>query len=264
MNRSPVAALVRSWFDLYTRGMPQELRATRRDEVDDDLWCQHEEAAAFGRTARSIGADMFLRLLFGIPADISWRLGHRHMVPSGLEGRSTKDTRSLGVSALVGGLTFAILLIAFIPFSHSVWEGSAGVYSLIGTIVGVIAFSAAALGLAWRFQDHIGPLGGLGAIVTTFGAVMSMFASIVPLLVGSAMLMWDLARIGVMSWVIPVVQTGTVIATVTFAVARPNLDDAGTRALLVAVLAPYLVTWIAIGIQLVRGSPRSTEQPSGG
>ena len=166
------------------------------------------------------------------------------------------STRTLGTLAVVAALTFGILFLFFIPFSHSVWTGSAGVYALMATIVAVIAFSATALGLAWRFADHIGPLGGLGAIVTTFGAVMSMFGSVVPLLVGSAMLMVDLARIGVFSWVIPVVQIVTVIVAVAFAVGQPNLDDAGTRALMVALLAPYLVTWLAIGVQLLRGLPK--------
>ena len=64
------------------------------------------------------------------------------------------------------------------------------------------------------------------------------------------MLMVDLARIGVFSWVIPVVQVVSVIAAVVFTVAQPNLDDVGTRALMAALLAPYLVTWIAIGVRL--------------
>jgi hypothetical protein len=263
MNGSRVAALVRGWVRLYTSGLPADLRAARRDEVDDDLWSQHQEAAALERPPRALGSDMLLRLLFGMPADISWRLAYRGKVPSGLGRSSTKDSRSLGALALVGALTYAILLFFFIFFSHSVWTGSAGVYALIGTIVGVFAFSATALGLAWRFQDHIGPIGSLGAMVTTLGAVLSMFGSLVPLLVGSAMLMLDLARIGVFSWAIPVVQVVSVIAAVVFTVAQPNLDDAGTRALMVALLAPYLVTWIAIGVQLFRGLP-AAEHASGG
>ena len=63
------------------------------------------------------------------------------------------------------------------------------------------------------------------------------------------MLMSDLARIGVLSWVIPIVQVVSVIVAFPFAVAQPNLDDAGARALIVALLAPYLVTWLAIGVQ---------------
>jgi hypothetical protein len=257
MTGSPVAALVRGWVDLYTRGLPRELRAARRDEVADDLWCEQDEAAATGRTARSLDADQAMRLLFGMPSDLSWRIAYRRRVPpASLERSGSMSTRTLGTLAVVAALTFGILFLFFIPFSHSVWTGSAGVYALIGTIVGVIAFSATALGLAWRFQDHIGPLGGLGALVTTVGALVSMVGSIVPLLVGSAMLMLDLARIGVLSWVIPVVQVISVIVAVPFTVAQPNLDDVGTRALMVALLAPYVVTWLAIGVQLLRGLPR--------
>ena len=262
MNGSPVAGLVRGWVSLYTRGLPADARAARRDEIDDDLWCEHAEAAAAGRSARSLDTDLALRLLFGIPSDVSWRLAYRAKVPSGLERQSSMSTRTLGMLAMVVGLTFGTLFILFIPFSHGVWTGTFGVYPLIGTIVAVIAISATALGLASRFQDHIGPLGGLGALVTTIGAFMSMFGSVVPLLVGSAMLMLDLARIGVFSWVIPVVQLITVIAAVAFAVAQPNLDDAGTRALMVALLAPYVLTWFAIGASLFRGVPPA--QATGG
>jgi len=256
MNGSPVARIVRGWVSLYTRGLPADARTARRDEIDDDLWCQHEEAAAAGRSARLLDADLFLRLVFGMPSDISWRMAYRRPAPeASLATSPAMSARTLGTLAIVAALTFGILLLFFVPFSHSVWTGSAGVYALIGTIVAVFAFSATALGLAWRFQDHIGPIGGLGALVTTFGAVMSMFGSIVPLLVGSAMLMLDLARIGVLSWVIPVVQVVTVIGAVAFAVSQPNLDDVGTRALMVAMLAPYLVTWLAIGVHLLRESP---------
>jgi hypothetical protein len=191
-------------------------------------------------------------------------MAYRRRVPPASLGRSgSMSTRILGLLAIVAGLIFAILFLFFIPYSHSVWTGSAGVYALVGTIVAVIAFSATALGLAWRFQDHIGPLGGLGALVTTVGALVSMVGSIVPLLVGSAMLMLDLARIGVLSWVIPVVQVVSVIVAVPFAVAQPNLDDVGTRALMVALLAPYVVTWLAIGVHILRGLP-AAEQASGG
>jgi len=42
----------------------------RRDEIDDDLWCENAEAVAAGHSARSLDADLFLRLLLGMPADI--------------------------------------------------------------------------------------------------------------------------------------------------------------------------------------------------
>jgi hypothetical protein len=260
MNGSPIAALIRGWVDLYTRGLPADARAARRDEIDDDLWCQHAEATAAALPSRSLDADLAQRLIFGIPADISWRLTYRSNAPAtNLEKSSSMSTRTLGALCIVGGLTFGILVIAFIPFSHSVWTGSAGWYGMIGTIVGVVAFSAAAVGLASRFEDHIGRLGGLGAILTTVGAIMSMFGFglLVPMVIGSAMLMGALARIGVISWVIPVVQLVTMGAIVVFAASQPNLDDTGTRALLFAVLAPYLLTWIATGVSLLRRVPQA-------
>ena len=67
MNGSPVATLVRGWVDLYTRGLPADLRDARRDEVDDDLWCEQDEAAAAGRSARSLDADLFRASCSGCP-----------------------------------------------------------------------------------------------------------------------------------------------------------------------------------------------------
>ena len=37
MNGPGVTTLVRGWVELYTRGLPADVRAARRDEVDDDL-----------------------------------------------------------------------------------------------------------------------------------------------------------------------------------------------------------------------------------
>jgi hypothetical protein len=259
MNGSPVAAVIRGWVDLYTRGMPAEMRAARRDEVDDDLWCQHGEAVVLGRSARSLGTDLILRLLFGMPADISWRLTYRgKTVATNMEGTSSMNTRDLGVCAIVAGLSFGILMILFIPIGEALWIGDSGVFGVAISMVGAIAFVAAALGLAWRFHDRIGPLGALGAIVTTLGAILSLGVSVVPLLVGSVMLMWDLARIGVVSWLIPIAQFASVIVfTIGLVVWQPGIGDSGNRAVFVALFTPYLVTWVAIGVSLFRGLPQA-------
>ena len=259
MNGSPVAGLVRGWVSLYTRGLPADARAARRDELDDDLWCEHAEAAAAGRSARSRDTDLAMRLLFGIPSDISWRLTYRGQTPaSSMEGDSSMNTRGLGVCAIVAGVSLGTLLILFIPIGEALWIGGNGVLGVVVSLVGAIAFAAASLGLAWRFHDRIGPLGGLGAIVTTLGAIMSLGVSVVPLMVGSAMLMWDLARIGVVSRLIPIVEFASAIAiTVGLVVWQAGIGDTGSRALFVALFAPYLVTWFAIGVSLFRGLPQA-------
>ena len=259
MNGSPVAALVRGWVRLYTRGLPAPLRDGRRDEIDDDLWCQHEEALAIGRSARSLDADLVLRLLFGMPADISWRLTYReNTAPSIVEGSSSMDTRTLGVLAIVAGLSWGIMFILFIPFGEALWTGDLGVLGVFGSIVAAIAFSAAAIGLAGRFQDRVGLLGAVGAPLVALGALMSLGVTLVPLLVGSAMLMWDLARIGVVSRLVPIVHlaTATVFA-LAYLVGQPSIAEGAGRALFVGLLGPYLVTWVALGVSLVRGLPHA-------
>jgi hypothetical protein len=121
MNRSPIAAVIGGWVDLYTRGMPAAVRAARRNELDDDLWCEHEEAVALGRSARSLDADLVLRLVFGIPADISWRLSYRgQAAAASIERSSAVETRTLGLLAIVAGLIWGMLFVLFIPFGDAV------------------------------------------------------------------------------------------------------------------------------------------------
>ena len=77
MSEPPIAVLIRRWVDLYTRGLSTEARAARRDEIADDLWCHHEEALAIGRSMRSLDGELLARLVFGIPADVAWRIAPR-------------------------------------------------------------------------------------------------------------------------------------------------------------------------------------------
>lgn len=264
MNGSPIAGLVRGWVSLYTRGLPADARAARRDEIDDDLWCEHAEAAGAGRSARSLDADLFLRLLFGMPADVSWRVSQWVQSPgANLDRNSAIDTRTVGALAIVSGLIFGTLFVLFIPFSHSVWTGRIGIFGVLGTFVGAIGFIAAALGLAARFQDRIGGMGGMGVLITVLGGLTSMAGFIVPLVVGTATLTLDLARIRVVSWVVPIVHLSTAIPTIGLALAQPNLDDLGTRALLVALLLPYCLTWTWMGVSLYRRVPAAGHAPGG-
>jgi hypothetical protein len=257
MNGSSAAALVRGWVRLYTRGLPAELRDARRDEVEDDLWCEHQEAAALGRPTRSLDADRVLRLLFGVPADISWRLTYRgSAAASSVEMSPAMNTRTLGVLALLASLSWGIMFILFIPFGEAVWLGPFGVIGVFGSVVAAIAFSGVAVGLAGRFQDRVGLLGAIGAPLVALGAVMSLGVTLVPLLVGSAMLMWDLARIGIVSRLVPIVHLATAIVfALAYVVGQPSIVDGAGRALFVGLLVPYLVTWVSIGVSLLRGVP---------
>ena len=258
MSGSPVAGVVRGWVRLYTSGLPPELRDARRDEVDDDLWCEHEEAAEAGRSRRALGADLVLRLLFGIPADISWRLTRRRHSAPGLDRSPSTSTSILGVFAIVAGLGLGILLTLSVWFSDAIWTGGGPPVGLVvgDLVMAAVAFIAAAIGLAWRFQDRVSPLGTVGALLVALGGVAAIAGngSVVPLPVGSAMLMLDLTRIGVVPRLLSTAHVAGAIGFLgTIAAGQSSPGQAGV--LLVVFLFLYPVTWVAIGVSLFRGAP---------
>ena len=66
---------VRWWVALYTWRLPSELRASRRAEIESDLWEQQQDAALAGRTNREVARVTIHRFMRGILADVSWRAG---------------------------------------------------------------------------------------------------------------------------------------------------------------------------------------------
>jgi hypothetical protein len=256
VNRSPIAVLVRGWVDLYTRSMPAEVRAARRDEVDDDLWCEHEEALATGRSARSLDADRVLRLLLGIPADVSWRLTYRgRAAATGIERSSSMSTSVLGVLAILAALSWGILGFVASSIGDSMWTRYAGLTVTI-LIAGALAYLAVAFGLAVRFQDRVSPLGTAGAILVALGSFAAIAGLgvwlMAPLIIGTAMLMCDLARISVVSRLIPIVQ-GTIAILFTLGFLFPAVS----AVVWVFVFGPFWLTWVAIGVSLIRGVPQA-------
>ena len=65
------ARLVLRWCATYTRGLDTRVATDRRDELASDLH-DHRVAAA-AATRSTIGRDVLVRALVGIPADLSWR-----------------------------------------------------------------------------------------------------------------------------------------------------------------------------------------------
>jgi hypothetical protein len=122
----------------------------------------------------------------------------------------------------------------------------------------IVAFTAAALGLARKFQDRVGRLGAVGAIVVALGSAMIVVASPVGLAtipVGSAMLMWDLARIGVLSRRASIAHLAAAV-TLVIGLAVALLTQRNFALGLVGGVS-YLLSWIAIGVSLIRGVPQA-------
>ena len=102
-------ATTRAWTASYTRGLPADLRAERREEIDSDLWEQHRLAALRGDPALGIAIEVLARMLLGIISDITWRA--QAGAPARPD-RGTMTSEALYMRGLVAaGVVVALLLI---------------------------------------------------------------------------------------------------------------------------------------------------------
>ncbi|HET9497909.1 MAG TPA: hypothetical protein VFP83_06250 [Candidatus Limnocylindria bacterium] len=258
MNPDRVAVLIRRWVDLYTRGMPRAVRADRRAEVDDDLWCHRHDAITVGRSSGALGMEMMLRLVFGIPGDLSWRLAHgANAEAPGSVRRTSTSTRVIGTLAVLAGAGWTTLMLLMLVYGESAWTGSIGPISVVLVLGAGFAFTATAIGLIWRFQERLhrpgfigGGMAGLGAFASAFNGAWAI--TLLPL--GSAALAWDLARIGVLSFGTALLHALCAAALLVPLVAAFSADPAASFGFL-ALALPYPLSWMAIGVSLVRGVP---------
>ena len=113
MTTGRSATLVRRWVALYTHGLPVDVRDARREEIAADLWSQAHDAARVDPSAPA--DDVLGRLLFGLWADITWRLEHGRRVRGRPVLRSlSTGTRIIAALAIVGGLAFVVALFMWV------------------------------------------------------------------------------------------------------------------------------------------------------
>jgi hypothetical protein len=150
-------------------------------------------------------------------------------------------------------------------------EGGVPWLLFVSVVLGTWALAAAMLGLVVAFQEWIrGGVAFLGVVGAAVGAfsVFGLFGGIVALLLGSAVLVWELGRVGALSvrqsrahvaaaviWVVSIVLIFANITTF-------NGNPTGA-ALAALFLLPYGFSWIAIGWSLRHGAP-VTERPAEG
>jgi hypothetical protein len=258
MNAARIDSLIRPWVDLYTRGMPPSVRSARRDEVDDDLWCHHQEAAEVERSAGALGTEMLLRLLFGMPADLSWRLAHgRYAEAPRLDRSPSMGARGLGTLAILAGVGWTAVMILMLIYGESAWTGSMGYLMMVLTVGAGVAFAATAFGLLWLFQEQFRAPGFMGGATAGLGGIAAAFDgawAILLLPIGSAALAWDLARIGVLSLGMLILHA---LAAVAISVMLVGAFAGGPAAAFdtLALGIPYALSWIVIGASLWRGVP---------
>lgn len=121
------ARMVERWAQMYTAGLPPEVRVDRAAELRSDLWEQlHDPEQESSRHV--IG-----RLARGIPADLLWRLETRYHLGGLMTGTALLVTRiGSAISALVaafwlfwavawGHIGFGLLAVVFAVISGVLW-----------------------------------------------------------------------------------------------------------------------------------------------
>ena len=96
--------MVNAWLAFYTAGLAAGVRQDRRDEVRSDLWEHRDDAERHGRPVGSIEAEIALRCLRGMGADVAWRRRQQHARP--LPARV-----AIGMGWTVAALGCALLVV---------------------------------------------------------------------------------------------------------------------------------------------------------
>ena len=138
-RRGDGSAAVRGWVRLYTLGLPTPMRDRRRSEVAGDLADETVDAVRRG-DRRGLFRQRVIRMILGIPADLSWRLVDAPPVARQLYGPSpwvplTRWTLALtGIVAVLaaGGLAIVTLPVVTGQARPDLWPG----WGLVGFAIG--------------------------------------------------------------------------------------------------------------------------------
>ena len=266
MTAGRSAGLVRRWVALYTAGLPADIRDARREEIEDDLWCQAHEVDP------EVASDGVLgRLVFGLWADITWRLEQRHRARVRPVLRSaTTGTRVVAAFSIIGGaaltvtLAIAMALVSSAPdgtFNTLDWRATDVTVMLMVFSGSVLLLSIALWGLIFRFNDRMGGNVALAGSVGGFGGMlmaMGAYQLLVVLPIGSAAVVWDLSRFGVLPRSVAIVHALAALAFFIILVAgltRSLIGVTSPISALAVLIVLYPLTWIVIGAALLRGQP---------
>jgi hypothetical protein len=103
--------MARSWVALYTRGLADEVREARRSEVESDLWEQQWFAARRGDPALATAIEILARMLFGILADLAWRVETRSSLKTVRRTGTMNDSLFMRITFLVVSLPLLAILL---------------------------------------------------------------------------------------------------------------------------------------------------------
>lgn len=151
------------WTDLYTRGLPEDVRADRTAEIESDLWEHGATLGGRGGTQLAI----LSRCVRGVLADLSWRRTQRHPSRRRLPARGSVF-RGSGWAAALGSYLFLVALHGYLSLALL------GLVELNGDEGDVIRVALLSLGLLAPLLAGLivlRPLPWIGASLLTFGAL---------------------------------------------------------------------------------------------
>jgi hypothetical protein len=165
------------WVGRYTRGLPDDVRARRLDEITSDLW---EHAAAGG--GRAIRLAVLSRCVRGMAADLAWRSAHRRRRRPSARAALLVVGGSIALLAylfLFGVYAFLSLPVVGIePYGDDWAPGDVTLYSRIGFLLlvllalgGVLLPRRPGIGLALLSAAVVGACAAFWWAAPVYGAV---------------------------------------------------------------------------------------------
>jgi len=156
--------LTRSWVLAYTAGLASDARDERRAEIESDLW----EHGALNGSNGTTAMEVVVRLLFGVPADLTWR-----MQQTGRKGAMVATLRNNWLGLLVAGFAGAAIVFGTAIFVKFVGDDTKG--TLGALIYGVGGFAAALVMLIGFYVSEREPMRGVVMLAVGTLAITAIY-----------------------------------------------------------------------------------------
>lgn len=162
-SRTPLAGrLCRQWVRFYTRKLPEAEAQRRRMEIESDLHEHMVDTQLAGVGILRLDAEIFARLLVGVPADLSWRRTVRReplirLAQGGIAMSTSKSTQRRILYLLSGVIVLYAFVLPVVAGTLSIfvdWDDEPGVGAKIW-LFGIPILSTVLLvaGLAMQSRD---------------------------------------------------------------------------------------------------------------
>jgi hypothetical protein len=199
--------ITRGWTATYTRGLPHDLRAERREEIDSDLW-EHQRLADLQRAPMTgTATEVLFRLILGMPEDITWRL-EAGAASTSKRRNSVNDTLIMRVGFLVALLP----LLALVANGVGIVAGGGEWDSRTEQVLWGLAFTACPLvSIVGLWLSATMPRLGIGLVVAGVVSIslIMFWIAVITVPIGIVIIAFAVKRSGLTIWPFRPSATGT-------------------------------------------------------